>query len=203
LNPAKLDFDAQNLNTPSSPRTVTVTNSGDADLSISGIDLLSTDFSRVNTCTVPASPKGTCTINVTFKPSDSGLRTAQIVIKDNASGNPHTVPLTGAGLAPAVTLNPPSLNFAAQAINTTVAQEVTLTNSGNAQLSIGGITVSGTDSADFTLTHNCGNAVAGAGACTIKISFKPAAAGSKTAAVTISDNAPGGTNTIPLSGNSQ
>jgi hypothetical protein len=201
LNPPKLDFDAQNLNTPSSPRTVTVTNSGDADLSISEIDLLSTDFSQVNTCTVPVSPKGTCNINVTFKPSDSGSRAAQIVIKDNASGNPHAVPLTGTSLASAVTLNPPSLNFAAQPINTAVTQTVTLTNSGNATLSIGGVTVS--DSADFTQTHNCGTAVAAGASCTITVTFKPAATGPKTAAVTISDNAPGGAHTIPLSGSSQ
>jgi subtilase family serine protease len=102
---------------------------------------------------------------------------------------------------PAVTLSTSHLSFGNQAIGTTsAAQNVTLTNSGTAALTITSISIGGYSPGDFTQTNNCGSTVASGGFCTIGISFMPVANGPRTASLTISDNAAGSPHTVSLTG---
>src|SRR5262245_57831396 len=114
-----------------------------------------------------------------------------------------TLPAVFAG-APMVTLIPPSLQFGRQAQGTiSTPQKVALTNSGNGDLVITGIALGGIHAAEFAQTNDCPAAPAAlpAGAtCTIQVVFKPAATGEETAALSISDNAPGSPQSMPLSG---
>ena len=108
---------------------------------------------------------------------------------------------TGTSSAPAVSLSPTSLAFGSLAVGTaSTAQTITLTNSGNAALSVTSIAVSGTNASDFAETNNCGSSVAAGANCTISVTFKPAAAGTRTAAVTLTDNATGSPQSVGLSG---
>jgi hypothetical protein len=77
---------------------------------------------------------------------------------------------------------------------------INLTNSGNADLSVSSIAVSGTNASDFAQTNNCGSSVAAGANCTISVTFKPAATGTRTAAVTVTDSAAGSPQTVALSG---
>ena len=79
---------------------------------------------------------------------------------------------------------------------TSAAQTVTLTNTGNAELSIGSIKASG----DFTQTQTCGSLVAASANCQIKVTFSPTATGSRTGAITITDNAGSSPQAVNLSG---
>lgn len=72
-----------------------------------------------------------------------------------------------------------------------------LTNTGNAPLTITNFAVSG----DFAQTNQCGNTLAANAGCSIQVTFSPNAAGSRSGAITISDNVFGGQATIALSGN--
>ena len=102
---------------------------------------------------------------------------------------------------PAVSLSVSSLTFKNQVISTTSSvSTVTLTNSGNAALSITGISVTGTNSSDFAQSNTCGTSVAAAANCTINVTFTPSAAGSRTASVAIADNASGSPQTVSLTG---
>ncbi len=205
LAPPSLTFTSQTINTTSASKPVTLTNSGNAALTISSI-AASAQYGQTNNC--PASPAtlaaaGTCTINVTFTPTATGTQTGSVTITDNASGSPHAISLSGTGAgapAPAVTLAPPSLTFTSQTINTTSAsQPVTLTNSGNAALTISSIAAS----AQYGQTNNCPASpatLAAAGTCTINVTFTPTATGTQTGSVTITDNASGSPHAIGLSG---
>jgi Ca2+-binding RTX toxin-like protein len=89
----------------SAAQTVTVTNSGNAPLSVSGLTLSganAADFKVSSTTCLAASVAagGNCTVNLTFTPSAAGARTASLLIADNATGSPQSVPLTGTGAAP-------------------------------------------------------------------------------------------------------
>jgi hypothetical protein len=98
---------------------------------------------------------------------------------------------------PPVTVAPIDLAFASQIVGTvSAAQTVTLTNTGNAALTISSIAISG----DFSETNNCGGSVSGGANCTINVSFAPRAGGSRLGAVTIADNALGSPQTVALSG---
>jgi hypothetical protein len=213
LAPTSLSFSSQVVNTTSAAQNVTLTNSGNADLTISSIGLTGTnpgDFTQTTTC--PASPStltagSSCTISVTFTPTATGTRSASVAITDNASGSPQSVALTGTGAsapAPAVTLNPTNLTFSSQLVNTTsAAQSVTLTNSGTAALTISSIGLTGTNASDFAQTNTCpasSSTLAAGAKCTISVTFTPTATGSRTASVSITDNASGSPHTVAVSG---
>jgi Protein of unknown function (DUF4038)/IPT/TIG domain/Putative collagen-binding domain of a collagenase/Abnormal spindle-like microcephaly-assoc'd, ASPM-SPD-2-Hydin/Fibronectin type III domain len=107
---------------------------------------------------------------------------------------------TPTGPSPIVSLSTSALNFGNQATGTTSnPQPVTLTNTGTAQLSIS-IGISGANPGDFAQTNNCGTGLAPNNGCTINVTFKPTATGSRAASVVITDNAPGSPHTAALSG---
>ena len=102
---------------------------------------------------------------------------------------------------PSVTLSPTQLTFASQPLGSSSAsQPVTLANTGTATLNITSIAIGGTNSADFTQTNNCGSAVAAGASCAIAVVFRPTAAGTRSASLSISDNAAGSPHGISLTG---
>jgi len=80
------------------------------------------------------------------------------------------------------------------------SQTVTLNSTGTATLAISGITITGTNMGDFSQTNTCGASVASGGSCPITVTFTPAAAGSRSATLTITDNASNSPQTVSLSG---
>jgi uncharacterized repeat protein (TIGR01451 family) len=100
-----------------------------------------------------------------------------------------------------VILAPTSLTFNSQTIGTTsAAQTVTLTNGGSVALAISGITLTGPNSGDFAETNTCPASLAVDANCTISVTFTPTAAGTRTAAISIADNATGSPQTVALNG---
>src|SRR6266536_183507 len=201
LIPSSLTFGSQTTGTTSSAQPVTLTNSGSAALTISGIAVAGTnasDYAQTNTC--PLAPStlaagASCTISVTFTPSASGSRTASVTISDNASNSPQGISLTGSGTAPTApgaTLAPPSLDFDLQRVNATSdTQTATLTNTGTADLTISSIAVSGANAGDFAQTTDCPispSTLAPTASCAITATFTPTAAGTRTASVVVTDD---------------
>jgi hypothetical protein len=89
------------------------------------------------------------------------------------------------------------LNFKTQSVGTkSVAQKVTLTNSGKTELTISSIKAS----AQFGVTSTCGASVAAAATCTISVTFSPKTKGAKSGTVTIDDSASSKPQVIELSG---
>ncbi|HUI64101.1 MAG TPA: choice-of-anchor D domain-containing protein, partial [Bacteroidota bacterium] len=185
------------VGTTSESQPVTVTNSGTAALTVSGISA-STGFSQSNNCSSTLVAGSSCTINVSFEPTMAGSTSGTVSVTDNASGSPQTVSLSGTGTSPSVTLSPNSLSFGNQLVGTTSqSQPVTLTNNGTALLTISGISAN----AGFSQTNNCGSTLAAGGSCTINVSFAPTTSGSAAGTLSVTDNASGSPQTISLSGN--
>ena len=140
---------------------------------------------------------------MTFTPTASGARYAQVTLTDNAAGSPQAVNLTGTGSTTlsTVSLSATSLAFGNEPVTLTTASDaVTLTNTGSSALSISSITVTGSNAGDFTQTSTCGSSVAAGGNCTIVVLFTPSASGARTATISVADNASGSPQTISLSG---
>jgi uncharacterized membrane protein len=207
LSQVGLAFGSQTTNTTSAAQVVTLTNSGNAALSATGVTVTganSAEFAQTNTCSASVASGANCTISVTFRPTSTGAKTASVNIADSAPGSPHVIALTGTGTpapAPAVTLSLASIAFASQTINTTsAAQVVTLTNSGNAALSVTGVTITGANGAEFAQTNTCGAAVASGANCTISVTFRPTSTGAKTASINMADSASNSPQAISLTG---
>lgn len=202
LSPQKLNFGNQVLNSPSSAQTVTLMDAGSAPLGITSITA-SGEFSQTNNCgTVVSAGGGTCTVQVTFTPTQPGSVTDQITISDDAQGSPQTVTVTGSGVTSAGTLtpSPSSLSFPALTVgDTSSPQTVQLVNTGNTVVNLTNISISG----DFAETNTCGNlptVLNVAAACSISVTFTPKSTGSDTGTLTFDDDAANGPQNVALSG---
>jgi hypothetical protein len=103
--------------------------------------------------------------------------------------------------APAVSLAPASLTFASRDTGTTSApQSVTVTNTGSASLFVNGAAVPNT--LDFTvISDGCSGLTLAVGAsCSVSITFSPTLAGTRSAQLTVTDNAPNSPQSAPLTG---
>ena len=69
-----------------------------------------------------------------------------------------------------------------------ITKTFTVQNTGNATLSIGAITISGTNAVDFTLTTSPSASIPAGGSSTFSVSFDPTTVGIKTAAISIINN---------------
>jgi len=195
--PSSLTFPTQLVGTSSGSQSLTLTNTGNAVLTITSITAVG-DFSQANSCGASVDPAGNCTISVTFKPTAAGTRTGTVTIADNAPDNPQVVTLSGTGtMAPAVSLSAASIAFGAQISGTNSSSlPVTLSNTGNAALTIASVTTSG----DFSQTNTCGTTLSAGKSCTILVTFKPTAAGTRNGTLSIADNAAGSPQSVTLTG---
>jgi len=112
--------------------------------------------------------------------------------------------------APEAALSQTNVVFGAQAVGTASApQTVTLANqavapnlSGNlASLSVSNVTVTGNNAGDFQVNTTCKSVTLAAGSnCTLTVQLQPTASGTRTASISVFDNAPNSPQTIALTG---
>ena len=106
LSTSSLTFQQQVVDTTSAAQTVTLTNTGGLVLNITSITKTGTHPTNYaftgcgngGATTVAASAN--CVMSVTFTPSATGTRTANLSIANDAAGTPHVITLTGTGGAP-------------------------------------------------------------------------------------------------------
>jgi len=209
--PSALVFGTQAIGTTSGTQIATLTNTGSAALSITSISITGTnaaDFAMVtaaSSCPIASGAVAigaSCTVAVDFAPQSGGAKTANLTFNDNAGGSPQTIALSGTADAPQIQLSGMSLTFGAQSVGTTsVAQTITVSNPGTAALGFNGsISATGANAADFNVANNCPPSLGVGLSCGITVTFKPTAAGNRTAAISIADNAPSSPQSISLSG---
>jgi hypothetical protein len=193
LTPASLTF-SQKVGPPSPAQTITVANFGGSPLNISQITAGGA-FAETNNCPRQLQAGSNCTISVTFTPTGTGAVTGSLTVNDDSYNLGKSQSATLHGTVPAATATPSSLSFGSLVVgDTSLAQKVTLKNSGSAPLQVTSITAP----APFAETNTCGGTIAPSASCTISVTFTPTSAGSFTASLTISDNA--GTQTVSVSG---
>jgi hypothetical protein len=188
LSSTSLSFPGQKVGTTSSPHTVTLTNTGRLPLAISQISAGGV-FAETNTCGSLLAAGKTCTISVTFTPKAVGSVAQRLSIKDIDPTSPQVVTMNGTGLAaPDVHISPTSLGFGPHKLGTTTTKTVILNNQGGAALTITSVTISGAKSKDFSQTNNCGASLAAGNTCTVQVTFKPSATGTRAGILSIYDN---------------
>jgi hypothetical protein len=104
LNPGAVAFaGTQATGTVSAPQVVTLSNTGNAPLGLSGITVAAPDpadfLVDAASCAfaAPLAPGASCQILVRFVPQARGDRTASLQLFDTASDSPQTVALSGRG----------------------------------------------------------------------------------------------------------
>jgi len=210
FSPGSLNFGLQPLGAASTSQTETLTNAGTVGLAVSAATLGGTnsgDFSKIaDTCTgATIAPNGTCSVGVIFTPSIMGAESGTITITDYASTSPQTLSMAGTGTAPIAAVTTIGLTFSSQAVGTqSPSQSFALNNTGNSALTVASIAITGANPGDFGETNTCGLSVPAGGSCTFMVWFAPTGAGSRGAALTITDNSgnvQGSQQAVSLSGN--
>ena len=218
LSPSPVPFSNQPINTTSASMTVTLNNTGAASVTLAAANAVTItgtnpgDFAIVagtTTCTnglVVAATNGSCVINVTFKPTATGARTATLQVSDNAATSPQSVTLNGTGTAPAATIAPLNIPFPNQRKGTTSAgTDVTVSNTGTGTLNIATIALAGANPTQFVLgapgsgtpcSLVAATPVAPAANCKFSVKFAPTATGAQAASVNITDDSGGTAGTI-------
>jgi len=204
LSSTSLTFPNTNVGTTSAGMSTTLTNTGTAALTISGVTILGTGasaFAQTNTCGSSVAPNATCVITVTFTPTAQVTYTAALNITDNASGSPQAVTLTGLGVAPAITFFPTTLAAGLILSGSVAPMTLTVNNTGSGPLNITGTSITGTNASSFAVTANsCTVAVVAGSSCQMVVTFSPAATGSYAATLNVSDNVAGSPQQVPLTG---
>ncbi len=177
-----LDFPETNINTKSSPISVTLTNKGSSAITLSNLQMVG-DFTEANKCkgTIPVG--GKCVIQLTFAPTQTDLRYGALIIYSSDPASPHTVRMYGESTQ--VALSPTSLTFGSYTVGTTSPpQTFAVQNVGTINLTFAGIAATG----DFAETNNCLAGLAPGASCTVTVTFTPTATGARAGSISLSDN---------------
>ncbi len=199
ISPTSHNFGSTNIGNTSSAQTFTISNNGNVDLNVGTLSVTgshSSDFSlSSDTCSGQSvAPAGSCTVDVDFSPTGPNGRSASLSVPSNDPDTPTlTAALSGTGVGPQISIVPTSYYFGNIDVgDTSSAQTFTVTNTGNGDLTIGTISVGGTDAADFGRSSDTciDQVLAPAASCTLDIDFSPGMPGSRSASLSIPSDDP-------------
>jgi Astacin (Peptidase family M12A) len=209
FSPATLSFPVQAVGTSSGGKAVTVKNTSTGAVTLNSITA-SGDYSVVGASTKPCSAGltlaagATCGLSATFSPAPgaSGVVNGSILFTDTGSVSQQVLDAKGTAALP-LSFSPTTLAFASQTVATTsAAQSLTVTN--NLATSINPV-VAG--SGDYAVVPGgatpCTGTLAAHAACTITVTFTPTAVGTRASALTFTDSAIPGVQSLSLTGTGQ
>lgn len=200
LNPSSVGFGTVTVGQTNS-QPVIVSNGGNEALTVSSYSVTGTGFS-VTGLTTPftVQPGQSASFNVAFGPTAAGAVTGSISLSSNAPNSPLALALTGTGAAATagLTASPSSVAFGNVTLNASDSQNVSLKNTGNSNVTISAISVTGAGFSDSGV--NAGLILTPNQSATLNVTFAPTTGGTVTGSVTIASNASNSPQTIALSG---
>jgi hypothetical protein len=206
ISPTSINFGDVGVGTTSAAQTVTLSNTGNAPLTVDPLTAAAAPFARLGgTCSaapIALAAGASCTLTYTFAPTVIGPAAQTLTVTSSGSGS-GTIALSGNGVQGNLTITPTGVNFGSVNVGTPSAEGiVTLANTGNISLDVTALTAAaapftrtgtGTCSASLPIT------IAAGGSCTLTYTFTPASVGPASQNLTVTANAPG-SGTIALSG---
>ncbi len=198
LSASSLNFPSQTINGTSATQSLTFTNAGSNSISLSAVTVTG-DFAQSNNCSATLVAGASCTVNVTFTPTEVGVRTGTVSFTDNAPQSPQVVSLAGTGeTGGQLVAGPSSIAFGNVTIGQIGSQSVTITNTCGQSISVTSVSTSGAGvevssiSTPFTLAPNQSS--------TFTVTFSPSSSGSASGAIYLANNSATGSLTIPTTG---
>ncbi|HEY6249561.1 MAG TPA: choice-of-anchor D domain-containing protein [Candidatus Angelobacter sp.] len=202
----------------SNPRTVTLFNFGDADLTINRVSVGGTNASDFaisnNQCASTVKAGANCTLLVTFTPTVAqGTRTATVDFSFAGGVASQSTGLSGQAGVPVFQATPSPLDFGSVAVGNRGGPNIlTIMNTGTAPINLL-VTpaILGANSSDFFVcvlaVGHCGGqfnwpqSIDPGKQLVVPIAFIPSAAGSRSAQLVLQTDLPGSPQTVQLTGN--
>ena len=193
----------------SNPQTFNVTNVGGGTLTLTGLTpggASPSAFTRSGTCAIGSAltASQSCSVIYQFTPTVFGAQAATLAVASGA-GN-ATIALTGAGTPRpvfGVSAIPTAVDFGGVAVGgTSVAQTITVRNTGTASLTLSGVNLQGNDANNFAFTGFCaaGMLLISGETCTVDVTFHPLAVGARMASLDVAFGATAPTASVVLTG---
>jgi len=198
INPTSVNFNSVNVGSTGTA-TITLSNPGNASTVISQATASGTGFS-FSGLSVPTTiaAGGSTSFTAKFAPTTTGNASGSISLTSNAPGSPASIALSGTGVQAQLVANPSIVSFGNVITGNSNSQTITLSNGGNASVTITQANVSG---AGFSTTGlSLPKTIAAGGNTTFNVVFAPTSAGSVTGSVSLVSNAPNSPLAINLSG---
>jgi P pilus assembly chaperone PapD len=200
VTPSSISFAAAVVGVQNS-QTLKLSNTGGTALTVTGIIATGAGLS-INgfSGSTLLNPGTNATFGVQLTPKVSGDFSGSVAILSKSSALDTTLPVTGevASAKLAISVGPSSLNFGTIGAGTSKAQSVTLTNTGNTEVTVSSISLSGKG---FSMT---GSSVpiklASAQDATVEVQFSPAETGTSSGTLTVDSNASDPSVVVKLSG---
>ncbi|MGC2721501.1 MAG: choice-of-anchor D domain-containing protein, partial [Candidatus Acidiferrales bacterium] len=183
----------------SATQNVTITNTGTATVNISQATLTGSGFTVTG-----GNPAGSLavgqssTVTIQFAPSAAGAANGALTVISDASNSPLMVSLSGTATQAGLSISPSTLNFSNVQVNQTSSQSVTLTNTGNSNVTINLATLSGNEFGMSGLSLP--KSISAGQSISFSVTFAPTSAGAATGSITFTDNAPGSPQVVTLVG---
>jgi len=200
LSPATFDFGSV-VDGQTKSQTITVTNTGTAELTIAQL-LVSGGAYSVSGLVTPAtvSAGNSATFSVLFAPTTAGSLAGTVSVVSNSPNSPNVLSLSGTGTAASITLSssPTSVSFTNVNAGSSSAKNVTLTNSGNTSVTISQITVNAKDVTVSGMTTPV-TLAAGQNAA-MSVAFSPTGSENISGNITVMSSQ-GASDVIPVTGN--
>ncbi|HXH67166.1 MAG TPA: choice-of-anchor D domain-containing protein [Candidatus Limnocylindrales bacterium] len=182
-------------------QTLTIRNPGTATLNVSQASIVGSGYTTSGlSLPLSVSPGGSYAFNVGFSPASAGTFSGSLTFISNTPNSPLVISLSGTGVSTTLQLSasPASLAFGSLTTGTSATQSVTVSNTGNAGVSISQITATGagfsTSGIALPLTLAAGQSAS------FSVSFAPTSVGNLPGSVTIVSNAANSPLTVSLSG---
>jgi hypothetical protein len=200
VSPASFSFNTVPVGKSASQK-LQVTNIGTEPLQLTSLAMSNAAF-IITGPSVPRTvlPGLSLEYSVEFAPTSPGNASASLTIGSNSKNSTTTVACAGIGEATnaALEINPSSISFGNEKLQTTTTKNVTLQNTGNANMTVSGITIVGAGfgysdlSPGFSLSPNQ--------KVTFQVWFKPQTKGSASATVSFLSANLASPGTMTLSG---
>jgi hypothetical protein len=182
-------------------KTFTISNSGTAPVQISAMSVSNKEFALTGP-SLPRTilPANSVSYSLTFAPTTSGLASANVDVSTDSVANARLIALAGKGASAFANLaiTPSSVSFGKLPLKSTTTQVVTLQNTGDSNLSLQGVTLSGTGFGYSDLSP--GFALAPNQTITFKVWFAPKVAGPASATLTFLSSNLSSPETLSMSG---
>jgi len=199
ISPASLDFGQVLVGVSSTLQSV-ITNYDSSPATLRSI-AASGDYSLQSNCPAPGAqltPSASCTLKITFHPSQVGVRNGVVAISSSLTTLPLSIGLTGTGVQPHLLVTPSSLSFGDIPLGRSSSLAVSITNTGTATLT----GIAALTTGDYAVQKPCASTTLAPGArCDLAIVFAPSAAGSRTGSLRITSSDPASPLAIALTGN--
>jgi hypothetical protein len=203
----KLDWGDSKVGVSGPARDLQLRNAGSGTLRVSGLRLSGADADAfglsADGCTGRSLDPGSgCELTVTFRAARLGSHRARLAVEGRGTRGARAAELAGSGVAGRIEPSAERLEFGSVRVSEAGSRELTLANTGNAEVTLSGFSAAGRAPDDYRVSGDCrvGAALAPGDTCRMVIRFSPQREGGRLATLEIAHDGVESPARVPLSG---